>query len=359
MPFRTRIVSLVAIAALLLSGVSLPASAEELPVSTPTPAPASSHKTAEIVGIAILAGVVVGTVILIEMHSHHSLKGCISSGSGGLQLQNLKDGKTYNLVGSVADAQPGQILQLRGSREKTRKKKHHEESDGELTFVVKNVKKDYGPCPAGAAAPSLASLTVSVVDANTQRPIPGATVIAGGASAVTDSRGSGVLPDLPTGRISATASAQGYDQKTVPIVLQADSTGQVTIPLQRHRGGGDIERSIGANGTVALRGVHFDTNSANLRTDSTDTLQQALTAINKRPNSHWVISGYTDSQGSADVNQNLSDQRAGAVMDWLIEHGVDESRLTAKGYGASHPVADNSTEEGRAQNRRVELTLVK
>jgi len=357
MPRRTRLVSLVAATTLLLSAVSVPANADELPVSTPAPAP--SHKTAEIVGIAILAGVVLGTVVLIEMHSHHSLKGCVSSGPSGLQLQNVKDGKTYTLVGSIAQAQPGEILQLHGSKEKVRKRKHHQDSGDDLTFVVKSVKKDYGPCPSNAVAPSLASLSISVVDATTQRPIPGATVIAGGASAVTDAHGNGVLPDLPTGQISATASAQGYEQKTVPAVLQANSTGQVTIPLQRHREGGDLERSIGANGTAALRGVHFDTNSANLRSDSTETLQQALAVINKRPNSHWVISGYTDSQGSADVNQRLSDARAGAVMDWLIEHGVDESRLTAKGYGSSHPVADNSTEEGRAQNRRVELTLVK
>lgn len=355
MPRRTRLVSLVAATTLLLSAVSVPANADELPVSTPAPAP--SHKTAEIVGIAILTGVVVGAVVLIEIHRHRSLKGCVSSGPGGLQLQNVKDGKTYTLVGATNQAQPGEILQLRGSKQK-QSKRHRTEDNDELTFVVKKMKKDYGPCP-NAVPPTMAAVTVSVVDANTQRPIAGATVIAGGASAVTDERGASVLADLPAGQLSATASAPGYEQKTVPLTLQADSPGQVRIALQRHHDGGDIERSIGASGTAALRGVHFDTNSANLRPDSTATLQQALAVINKRPNSQWVISGYTDSQGSDDVNQRLSDARAGAVMDWLIEHGVDENRLTAKGYGSSHPVADNSTEDGRAQNRRVELTLTK
>ena len=59
--------------------------------------------------------------------------------------------------------------------------------------------------------------------------------------------------------------------------------------------------------------------------------------------------------GSPSANLKLSTERAKAVMDWLANHGVDGSRLSAKGYGESHPVAKNSSEEGRAKNRRVEL----
>ena len=74
-------------------------------------------------------------------------------------------------------------------------------------------------------------------------------------------------------------------------------------------------------------------------------------------NPNWTIriEGYTDNTGSKPFNQKLSQQRADAVMNWLAEHGVDKSRMTAKGYGDSRPVADNSIEEGRAENRRVEI----
>ena len=68
------------------------------------------------------------------------------------------------------------------------------------------------------------------------------------------------------------------------------------------------------------------------------------------------VDGHTDNTGSASVNARLSKQRAEAVRQYLIEHGVPEDRLTAKGYGPSKPIASNKTAEGRAQNRRVELT---
>jgi OOP family OmpA-OmpF porin len=67
------------------------------------------------------------------------------------------------------------------------------------------------------------------------------------------------------------------------------------------------------------------------------------------------IAGHTDSQGDAEYNQGLSERRAQAVADYLVAHGANGSNLAVKGYGESHPVADNGSKEGRAANRRVEL----
>jgi outer membrane protein OmpA-like peptidoglycan-associated protein len=67
------------------------------------------------------------------------------------------------------------------------------------------------------------------------------------------------------------------------------------------------------------------------------------------------VEGHTDNQGSAAANQSLSEKRAQAVVAWLSAHDVPAGRLTAKGLGQAQPVADNSTEDGRAKNRRVEL----
>ena len=71
------------------------------------------------------------------------------------------------------------------------------------------------------------------------------------------------------------------------------------------------------------------------------------------------MSGYTDNSGDAASNLELSKRRAEAVKAYLIEKGVSENRLTAKGFGINNPRADNTTKEGRAQNRRVELTIIK
>ena len=70
------------------------------------------------------------------------------------------------------------------------------------------------------------------------------------------------------------------------------------------------------------------------------------------------LGGHTDNVGSEASNQKLSEQRAKAVYDYLVQHGVPAERLTYKGYGQSQPVADNSTPEGRRQNRRTVFTII-
>jgi outer membrane protein OmpA-like peptidoglycan-associated protein len=75
------------------------------------------------------------------------------------------------------------------------------------------------------------------------------------------------------------------------------------------------------------------------------------------PKVHAKIGGYTDNTGDARANQTLSQDRANSVMDQLVSLGIDKGRLEAEGYGDQHPVADNATEAGRAQNRRIALRI--
>ena len=81
--------------------------------------------------------------------------------------------------------------------------------------------------------------------------------------------------------------------------------------------------------------------------------------LNEYPTAKFTVEGHTDSVGSDKLNQKLSEERANSVRDFLIDKGIDAGRLTAIGYGESKPIATNNTRAGRAQNRRVEINLVK
>jgi OOP family OmpA-OmpF porin len=115
-------------------------------------------------------------------------------------------------------------------------------------------------------------------------------------------------------------------------------------------------KEIAKSGHVAVYGIHFDTGKATIQPDSEKTLTQIVQLLKDDSGLKLRVEGYTDNVGAAAANQTLSDARAQAVMSWLVGHGVPAARLAAKGFGQGNPVADNSTEDGRAKNRRVELS---
>lgn len=106
---------------------------------------------------------------------------------------------------------------------------------------------------------------------------------------------------------------------------------------------------------VVLRGVTFETGRSALKPDSYTILDIVAASLVANPDIKIEIAGHTDNTGSAATNLRLSQARADAVRAYLARKGVTPERMTAKGYGPSEPVADNTTSEGRAQNRRVEL----
>ena len=103
--------------------------------------------------------------------------------------------------------------------------------------------------------------------------------------------------------------------------------------------------------------ITFDVDSAQLKPQFTNTLDSVVLVLNEYTSTLVTIRGYTDSTGSAEYNQKLSERRALAVAQYLSEKKVVQQRLAAVGYGKSNPTASNDTPEGRAQNRRVELEL--
>jgi outer membrane protein OmpA-like peptidoglycan-associated protein len=104
-----------------------------------------------------------------------------------------------------------------------------------------------------------------------------------------------------------------------------------------------------------LKGVNFESGSAALTPDSYGVLDEVVRSLMAYPEVRVEIQGYTDSVGSAGANQGLSQRRADAVKQYLVNAGVDPARLLSKGYGEDNPVASNTTPGGRAQNRRIEF----
>jgi len=101
----------------------------------------------------------------------------------------------------------------------------------------------------------------------------------------------------------------------------------------------------------------FETGKATLKPESQEQLQNIAEILKAYPKVSIKLGGYTDNTGDPQANLKLSQQRADTVMADLVKLGVDASRLEAEGYGQEHPVADNSTEEGRAQNRRIDMRV--
>jgi OOP family OmpA-OmpF porin len=202
----------------------------------------------------------------------------------------------------------------------------------------------------------LVSVAVTVKDWNKNAPIAGATVTAALQSASTDASGNCALNGLPAGLVVATAVAPGYDANSAAADVVAGQSGHAEIQLHHHEEGTSaLEKSIAQTGSAAIYGIHFDSDSAKLRPDSTPALQAVLGLINNHPGSRWIIAGHTDNQGNSAHNQVLSQNRAISVIAWLKAHGVDASRLVPQGFGATHPVADNADANGRELNRRVEI----
>ncbi len=109
---------------------------------------------------------------------------------------------------------------------------------------------------------------------------------------------------------------------------------------------------------IILKNVFFEYNKHDLKNESRIELNKVVKLMNENPTLVVELSGHTDSIGTAEYNQALSENRAISVRNFLIEKGIDENRMTFKGYGLTMPVANNNTEEGRATNRRTELKIL-
>lgn len=150
----------------------------------------------------------------------------------------------------------------------------------------------------------------------------------------------------------------GTDKDRPPSGTWNGTRASTTIGTCPHWSGsvsGELHKELAAAGRARLYGILFDTDSARIRPESLPTLDEVVRMLATEPGWKILVEGHTDATGTAAHNQTLSGQRAQSVRDYLVGKGVAAARLSAVGFGQSKPVADNATELGRAQNRRVEL----
>lgn len=120
-----------------------------------------------------------------------------------------------------------------------------------------------------------------------------------------------------------------------------------------------VKEEIKIGEVMILEGINFETNSANITPDSEEILMKAYNTMKNNPAIEVEISGHTDSRGSAEKNQVLSENRANSVKVWLVEKGIDGNRITTVGYGEDKPIAPNDSPENMAKNRRIEFKRIK
>lgn len=112
--------------------------------------------------------------------------------------------------------------------------------------------------------------------------------------------------------------------------------------------------ALNKDGHVALY-INFDTGKSSIKPESESIIMQIIEMLKSNPDLTLSIEGHTDNSGNAKSNQTLSEERAKSVVAALVAQGIDAKRLSSAGFGQDKPIADNSTEEGKAKNRRVEL----
>ncbi|HCW07948.1 MAG TPA: hypothetical protein DGG95_11365 [Cytophagales bacterium] len=200
------------------------------------------------------------------------------------------------------------------------------------------------------------SLAGDVLDKKTNNKVPAPKMSItqrGTSSAMTpDATGGSYKQDIPgTGWFVYNVSAEGYLNSTDSVQVVDDNT----IPVIKNILMTEIEVGI----TVRLKNIYFDFDKTTLKPESFVELNKVVDFLKQNSKVSVEIAGHTDSKGSDEYNLNLSQGRSQSVVDYLKSQGIDESRLQAHGYGETKPIDTNDTDEGRANNRRVEFTILK
>ena len=215
-------------------------------------------------------------------------------------------------------------------------------------------------CPL-VALPRVGQIVGKLKDADTQAPIPNATIkfvdVAKKEYAGTaDQNGAFRLADVMPGAGSYTADAEGYLAATDAFDVKPRIENPADILLHKRPKNSNV--TVGKGEIIIKQQIQFALDSSTILPESNGLLSEIADALIKNPRIHRVeVQGHTDNTGTPDHNNQLSNDRAQAVATWLTSHGVAGDRLTPKGYGQSKPLVPNVTAGNRARNRRVQFII--
>lgn len=196
---------------------------------------------------------------------------------------------------------------------------------------------------------------------DTDEPLANALVVVRGFGETrTNEEGKFTMSNLPVGLTVVEASYAGFQSNSAVFDIIAGEPGnEETIYLEQTKDllfGG---RKLAVGDTLTLNNIQFKVASAELNTEAKSELDKVVSLMSQNPRVEIELSGHTSSEGSAENNTTLSQQRVQSCKAYLISKGIDEGRIYAVGYGPKRPIADNNSEQGRIQNRRVEMRIVK
>lgn len=221
---------------------------------------------------------------------------------------------------------------------------------GSATVIIEagqSVVKDFAliPTPAGGI------VTGTLTSSEDGSPLMGTVSITDGPAPISVTSGpDGVYQmEVPAGTWTLKGEAADFLPRSQPVVVPADQTVVVNLELRPALVQGQV---------LSFNNIYFDSGSATLKPESYAVLDGVVETLLENSEATVRIAGHTDSDGSEAYNQTLSEQRAEAVFTYLVNHGVAARRLSTIGYGESSPVVPNTSAANKAQNRRIEFTVL-
>jgi OmpA-OmpF porin, OOP family len=212
------------------------------------------------------------------------------------------------------------------------------------------------------ALPRAGNVLGHVVDMASSGPISGATIeltdsLHRSLSLVTDPSGSFRFERVIPGTVTLSALSREYlfHAQTITVAPRQDATPELKLRKRPKA----MRVVVSASELKLTQAIHFEQDAAALAADADSLLEEVADVLANNPRlTRLEIQGHTDNSGTPERNQNLSEARANAVLDWLVAHGVDSHRLSARGYGQDHPISPNVTPQGHARNRRIQLVIL-